>query len=397
MNTKCCKILCVFGKFQYGDCSRGISLEYVSFIPALRNLGHEVRHFESWDRTIYTDFADLNQQLITEVLSFKPDIIFTVQMEYEIWLETLDFMRSFEGIVTISWAADDTWKYREVSRFIAPSYHVMTTTYPHMLSKYHADGIQHVFPTQWAANSISLQEPLPAAQCKYQVSFIGQSHGDRRKRIEKLRSAGVDVVCFGHGWETGPVSTEEYAQIIRSSVISLNFANSRGPDQLKARCFEVPGAGGFLLTESVDGLDRYYLVNEEIAVFQQDEELLKSIQHYISCPERRDAIALAGYRRTVSSHLYEHRMAEIIRYAASIPTKNQTITAPDFTAAVNKYRKNGSLRFLRLFVESVTRLIFGRVRGTRAARRLVFELSWRIAGRHTFTAAGWPGRMFPDC
>lgn len=397
MNSKYYKILCVFGKYQYGDKSRGISLEYDSFIPAFRNLGHEVRHFESWDKNAYIDIGELNQRLIAEVESFCPDIVFTVQMDYEIWLETLDHMRSFEGVITISWAADDTWKYQEVSRFIAPSYHVMTTTYLDMLPKYHADGILHVFPTQWAANSINLQEPLPASQCKYQVSFIGQAHGDRRQRIERLRSAGIEVDCFGYGWENGPVSSEEYAYIIRNSVISLNFANSRGQDQLKARCFEVPGAGGFLLSEAVEGLERYYLLSEEVAVFHDHTELVKLIGCYLSSREQRDSIAQAGYRRTVSNHLYEHRMAAIIDYAASMPARYPTITVPDLSVAVNKYRRAGTLRLLRLFVESVTRMMFGRVRGTRAARRLVFELSWRIAGRHTFTAAGWPGRMFPDC
>lgn len=390
------KILCVFGQHQYGDQFRGESLEYTSFIPALRNLGHEVGHFESWNRSMYADFAELNQRLIAEILSFRPDILFTVQMEYEIWIETLDFIRSL-NIITISWAADDTWKYREVSRFIAPSYHAMTTTYSHILPKYHAEGIQHAFLTQWAANSASLQEPLPASQCKYPVSFIGQAHGDRRKRIEQLRSNGVDVVCFGHGWENGPVSTAEYAQIIRSSVISLNFANSRGKKQLKARCFEVPGAGGFLLTEAVEDLDLYYRLNEEIAVFHDGEELLEAISYYLRYPDRRDSVAIAGYRRTLENHLYEHRMEEIIRFATKIPIKNPEGDIPDLDDAVRKHLQTRSLRFLRRLIESLMSVVFGHARGIRAARRFIFELSWRFVGRHTFTASGWPGRMFPDC
>lgn len=33
-------------------------------------------------------------------------------------------------------------------------------------------------------------------------------------------------------------------------------------------------------------------------------------------------------------------------------------------------------------------------RAPRAARRIMFELSWRLFGSHTYSAAGWPGRMF---
>ena len=39
-------------------------------------------------------------------------------------------------------------------------------------------------------------------------------------------------------------------------------------------------------------------------------------------------------------------------------------------------------------------LLWGKVRGPRAARRLMFELSWRLMGRKTYSASGWPGRLF---
>jgi len=57
------KILCVFGKHQYGDPSRGLSTEYTCFIPALHHLGHQVAHFESWNTRHYHDLAELNGKL----------------------------------------------------------------------------------------------------------------------------------------------------------------------------------------------------------------------------------------------------------------------------------------------------------------------------------------------
>ena len=40
-------------------------------------------------------------------------------------------------------------------------------------------------------------------------------------------------------------------------------------------------------------------------------------------------------------------------------------------------------------------LIFGVDKSIVAARRISFELSWRLLGHQTFTARGWVGRMFP--
>lgn len=391
------RILCVFGEHQYGDPARGEGIEYAVFIPALRRLGHEVRHFESWNRACYRDFADLNQRLLDEVAAFRPDALLSVHMEYEIWIETLDAIQARGDVATVSWAADDSWKYREVSRFLGPSYHAMTTTYDYVLPWYHADGMRQVLLTQWAASSELLAEPLPAAQCRYPVSFVGAAHGDRRERIERLRAAGIAVACFGHGWEHGPVSTAELGRIMRESVISLNFANSKGADQIKARCFEVPGAGGFLLTERVAGLERFYVPEQEFASFGSDAELQQQIRHFLAQPAERDRIALAGYRRTAAEHTYEHRLQAVLDFTLAAQRGAHRPAAPDFSRALARHRSGPALRALRTLLTQAATFAFGRARGLRAARRLVFELSWRLAGRHTFTAAGWPGRMFPDC
>jgi len=187
------KILCVFGKYQYGDPSRGIGTEFASFISALKKLGHEIIHFESWDRKRYSNYKDLNQALLETVMREHPEILLAVQMNYEIFLETLQIIRRNTDTATICWTTDDSWKYREVSRFIGSAYHAMTTTYAEVIPNYHRDGIGEVLLTQWAANSQFLLEPLYASECIYPVSFVGAANGHRKRRIEQLLKNGVNV------------------------------------------------------------------------------------------------------------------------------------------------------------------------------------------------------------
>ena len=52
------------------------------------------------------------------------------------------------------------------------------------------------------------------------------------------------------------------------------------------------------------------------------------------------------------------------------------------------------MKLLRGLLVLPCSLFWGRERGARAARRMLFELSWRLAGDHTYCAAGWPGRLF---
>lgn len=390
------RILCVFGQHQYGDPARGLGTEFAAFIPALRDLGHEVHHFDSWNRGLYRDLADLNLRLVKTVEDLRPELMLTVHMEYELWLETLDLIRTKWSVATVSWAADDSWKYREVSRFVGPHYDAMTTTYDYRLADYRADGIDQVLLTQWAADSRWLGEPRAAADCRYAVSFVGAAHGDRRQQIEALAGHGIEVVCFGHGWPEGPVESEDVPRIVRDSVISLNFANSRGENQIKARTFEVPGAGGFLLTGKVRGLDRYYRPGQEVAVYDGVDDLVEQIRYFLSHPEQRDRIARAGFERTRAEHTYEQRLSEVLDFTLSAK-RPATVSATehDFAVAAARHRPTALLKLTRSILLAITRVLFGAERGRRAARRLVFELSWRLAGRRTFTAAGLPGRLFP--
>ncbi len=394
------KVLCVFGKHQYGDVRRGLGTEYTTFIPALERLGYEVVHFDSWELNLYPSYAELNQALLAMVEKERPDVMLTVQMHYELWLETLQTIQARGDVATISWTTDDSWKYREVSRFIGKSYHAMTTTYADCLSQYHQDGIKQVLLTQWAVSSDVLQAPLPAHACRYQVSFVGAAHGDRIQKIAKLAEYGIEVSCFGYGWSNGSVDATDIPNIIRESVISLNFANGfKGANQVKARTFEVPGAGGFLLTENARGLARSYLPNREIAVFDSIENLAHQIKHFRSHPEERDRIAQAGFLRTKQEHTYDLRMQEVVRFAIVSRDRwieeNPPVNNISIAHSVSKHQLTPTLTSSRAALLFICSLIFGKQRSTISARRISFELSWRILGQKTYLAAGWVGRMFP--
>lgn len=157
------KILCVFGKNRPGGPRAGEGFEYTAFMPTLKRLGHEVVHFDSWNRKAFRDYAELNDRLLETVELERPDILLSVQINYELWLETLRIIRARGDVATISWTTDDSWKFREVSRFIGSAYHAITTTYDYIISLYHASGISNVLLTQWAANAEWLHEPLPAS------------------------------------------------------------------------------------------------------------------------------------------------------------------------------------------------------------------------------------------
>ncbi|MCS6303015.1 MAG: glycosyltransferase [Nitrospira sp.] len=395
------KILCVLGEHAYGDPARGEGPEYANFLPALRRLGHQVSFFESLSREPYDDFSRLNHALLKRVEETSPDVVFCVLMHYEVWVETIQVIKK-SGVWVVNWSTDDSWKYPMFSKLIGAEFDLFVTTYPQMIDCYHRDGINSVCLSQWAANAETLMSPLPASVCRYPVSFVGAAYGNRRAMIARLRHEGIEVACFGHGWPEGPVETKRMGEIFRESQISLNFSDGAhgrsdpASRQIKARIFEVPGCGGCLLTEEAPNLDRYFRLGEEVLTFEGADEMAERVKMLLSRPEQRDEIARRGFERVRRDHTYERRFEELLRELTHRMPRRCALPVDwvMFQSAAQGHHTGPALRTIRSLLVLVASLIWGKNRGHRAARRVAFELFWRLRGAWTYSAAGWPGRMF---
>jgi len=394
------KVLCVFGQHNYGKSERGEGYEYSNFLPAFRDMGCVVEFFDSFSKALYKDFADLNRRLLASVEHFRPEIVFFVPMNCEIWLETLALIRK-AGAKVVFWGADDSWRYEQLTRHFVPEIDLWITTSHEAMMRGRVEGLRNMMLSQWAANGAQLQMPLPASECRYDVSFIGSCYGNRSQWVAELRAAGIAVECFGFGWPNGPVAANDIPRIIRESVLSLNFGDSgvqmRGAHlyrsrQIKARVFEVPGAGGCLLTEPADQLEAYLTPGCEIEVFSGAEDLVEKIRYLLAHPECRDVMALAGFRKTRDAHTYQARFTEVLDAVA--PGVCGAVDMQAFDALARRHTAGVFLCAFRAIYTFPFQLILGRERGMRAARRALYELSWRFFGHHTYMASGWVGRLF---
>jgi spore maturation protein CgeB len=151
------------------------------------------------------------------------------------------------------------------------------------------------------------------------ASFVGQPHGNRRSVVRYLERNGIEVATYGNGWPNGRISQEEMIRIFNISKINLNLSNSswnlrtifRNQQQIKGRNFEIPGCGGFILTNYVEGIERYFVLDKEIVCFSDRRDLLEKVRYYLAHDEERSRIAQAGYERTLRDHTYEIRFREL--------------------------------------------------------------------------------------
>ena len=107
-------------------------------------------------------------------------------------------------------------------------------------------------------------------------------------------------------------TSEAYFNHFREVAINLNLVNGNAETGLNMRHFEITAAGGFMLCYDQLELQECFEVGKECAVFTSEKDLLDKIDYYLSHPDELVAVARAGQRRTLSQHLYSHRLEALL-------------------------------------------------------------------------------------
>ena len=129
----------------------------------------------------------------------------------------------------------------------------------------------------------------------------------------------------GRGWDTAyglatqaPFPSDGgYFDHFRRTAINLNLVNGNAETGLNMRHFEITAAGGFMLCHYQPEIEELFRVGKECDVFHSEADLLEKIKHYLAHPKERIAMALAGQQRTLSEHLYSHRLNTILQLSGN--------------------------------------------------------------------------------
>jgi hypothetical protein len=153
------------------------------------------------------------------------------------------------------------------------------------------------------------------------VSFVGQKYGQRIEYVNNLRKQGINVTCFGRGWENPFVSDVEMFRVFARSKINLGFGYvgvSKEITCLKARDFDVTGSGNFYMTTYDAELAECFDVGREIACYRNEIECAELIRYYLDNDQLRYLVAEAGRKRVLREHLWQHRLDSLMRWAGMV-------------------------------------------------------------------------------
>ncbi len=346
------KILYVGLKYDYGNVKNGYSFEHSNFYETLANM-RDVKKLDylAIDEVLKKNGKDyLNQEIINKTKRNGYDLIFFFIFKDEFFSQTLDYLKKDLSTPTVAWMADDHWRFENYSKYWAPFYSYYVTTDEDSLPKYKKKKIQNIILSQWGYNHFN-KSPKKNFQ-KKNISFVGMSYGSRLKNIKYLEKRNhIKIDCWGSGWPNGRLKDHKMFDLFENSLININFTKSSNQltlknfikillkkdnykltintpreiidnikifiqkdiRQIKARIFEVTGAGGFLLSEKCKYLDQYFETDREIVTFENIKEASDKIAFYKKKEKLIYEISKNAEKRVLNEHTYEKRFKKIFK------------------------------------------------------------------------------------
>ena len=117
---------------------------------------------------------------------------------------------------------------------------------------------------------------------EYDVSFIGNIYGDRRKWISEIEKP-VKIISSAYG--------KQHAVAVGKSRINLNFCTDDGASD---RVYKILAAGGFLLTNDWKNREKHLTDGKECVIFNSNQDLNEKIEYYLNNFDEAQEIAANG-------------------------------------------------------------------------------------------------------
>jgi len=138
--------------------------------------------------------------------------------------------------------------------------------------------------------------------------------------LEKIVKAGFNLKIWGNNPKLSPI-LEPYnmhrpaeAELDHSKVCSsskIMLGRDFCPDKelsMSARLYRTLAARGFYLTNHTKGIEKLFTLQRHLVVYENDEDCIEKIRHYVKLPREREKIAMSGERIVNEKHKFSDRL-----------------------------------------------------------------------------------------
>src|SRR3989344_5235789 len=240
----------------------------------------------------------------------KPEYVFLNGRRDELTIETIEKIKKISlNTKIIGTSGDDDKDFEPLKRYHALFMDCTLIHQVNYLKNYYKDGIKNVYPA--VGINTEIFKPMNLEKI-YDVTFMGNATEERIKTIRFLIKNGINLKIVGGRWNNYPefkefclgyLSPEEAVKIINQTKINLALSkNKYGKPSFKWRVFEIAACKSFSLVDYFSEYFKFFKNNQEIAMFKDDNDLLKKINYYLSHKKEREKIAENSYKKAIKNH-----------------------------------------------------------------------------------------------
>ncbi|MDB9822552.1 glycosyltransferase [Deltaproteobacteria bacterium] len=231
---------------------------------------------------------------------------------------------------TLLWYQDDVFTTTHAPRDLAYNGHAFDRVYSFdgsALEEYRRFGIRDVSYLPLAMSpALHRKMFLPK---KYDVSFVGNIHPNRKPFFEKLARKFNFYVTRAF--------MDEMVAVFNQSRIVLNLGI--GPTGIQQRVFECLGCGSLLITNEIPVDDRLFEDRKHLVYFNE-QNIESLIAYYLKHEEERERIAYNGYIEAHGSHTFKHRIRQLMEEAITHPQEPASSSLEISTVPAGDNRKS---------------------------------------------------------
>lgn len=270
---------------------------------------------------------DINRHFMQIVEDFRPQLIIIVK-GLHVLPETLQRINQIE-IPVVNWHVDDPFNPRYATLYSDENftlYDIHFSSRPHLFEEYHGKGARKIEYLEFSFDPTIFYPINIIQEGKYDVSFVGNWSKHREQWIKGL-SAFFKVYVWGGSWWRAKTLRkepniylmhrsavlEDYSRVVRESKICLNFLTLENRDQSNLRNFEIPACKGFQLCNRTQQLTNIFKEDEEICLYETEQELIDKIRYYLKHENERIEITKKGFEAvTQQGHTFLSRCKQLI-------------------------------------------------------------------------------------
>ena len=164
---------------------------------------------------------------------------------------------------------------------------------------------------------------------EYDIFFYGYGDKFRREWMKKLigepsrRAPEIDFALGGRDFRgdigsarlIGDVPFNVFARAISAARVNLNVtrrSHASVPASATSRPFELAAAGAAIVSNPVEGIDRWFEPGRELLVVENAEEAVDAYRELLADPAQAEEMGRRARERVLDEHTYAHRARQVL-------------------------------------------------------------------------------------